>query len=97
LYIGKAKDLAKRVQQYFSPGSVWKQEMVSRATKVDFITVTNESESLYLEDNLIKQYKPPFNSLLKGDNTYIFVRITNEAFPQVLFTRKRKSDGSIYI
>ncbi len=97
LYIGKAKNLQKRVQQYFTPGSVWKQEMVVKAHKIDFITVTNESESLYLEDNLIKQHKPPYNSLLKWDNTYIFVKITNEAYPQVLFTRKRIADGSIYI
>jgi len=97
LYIGKAKDLKKRVWQYFSPGSVWKQDMVAKAHQVDFVNVNNESEALYLEDNLIKKHKPPYNSLLKGDNSYVFIKITNEAFPQVLLTRKRRKDGAIYI
>lgn len=71
--------------------------MVAKAATIDFITVTNESESLFLEDSLIKQHQPPFNSLLKGDNTYIFVKITQEEFPQIHFTRKRKTDGALYV
>lgn len=97
LYIGKAKDLKKRVWQYFSPWSVWKQDMVNRAQRVDFVIVSNESEALYLEDNLIKQHKPPYNSLLKGDNSYVFIKITKEDFPKVLITRDRRRDGASYI
>ena len=65
LYIGKAKDLAKRVSHYFTPGSVWKQDMVAKAHSVEFIEVTTESEALYLEDNLIKKHTPEYNRLLK--------------------------------
>lgn len=65
LYIGKAKDLSKRLKQYFVRGSVWKQDMLMQATSLDFITTQSESESLYLEDNLIKKHQPPFNRLLK--------------------------------
>lgn len=65
LYVGKAKNLAKRVVQYFAPGSVWKQDMLMKACLVDFIEVRTESEALYLEDNLIKQYNPEYNRLLK--------------------------------
>jgi len=65
LYVGKAKDLAKRVSQYFTPGSVWKQDMLTKAHRVDFIEVTTESEALYLEDNLIKTNNPEYNRLLK--------------------------------
>jgi excinuclease ABC subunit C len=67
LYIGKAKNLIKRVQQYFAHGSVRKQEMMQKSEGIDWIPVANESEALYLEDNLIKKHQPPFNSLLKGD------------------------------
>lgn len=65
LYIGKAKNLQKRVGQYFSPGSLWKQEMLQKADSVDFLVVKNESESLYLENNLIKKHTPFYNTMLK--------------------------------
>ncbi|MDR0608140.1 MAG: GIY-YIG nuclease family protein [Candidatus Peribacteria bacterium] len=66
LYIGKAKSLQKRVAQYFAPGSLWKQEMLAKATSVDFLVVKNEGEALYLESNLIKKHKPFYNNMLKG-------------------------------
>jgi excinuclease ABC subunit C len=66
LYIGKAKNLKKRVSQYFAPGSLRKQEMLKKAASVDFLVVKNESESLYLENNLIKKHKPFYNAMLKG-------------------------------
>lgn len=66
LYIGKAKNLQKRVSQYFSPGSLRKQEMLTKAASVDFLVVKNESEALYLESNLIKKHKPFYNNMLKG-------------------------------
>jgi len=97
LYIGKAKNLHKRVQQYFTPGSVWKQEMLHRATNVEYVSVHNESEALYLESNLIKEHQPPFNSLLKWDNSYCFIKIPKEDFPAILITRKRIEDWAIYI
>jgi len=97
LYIGKAKNLHKRVQQYFTPWSIWKQEMIHRAHHVEYISVHNESEALYLESNLIKEHQPPFNSLLKWDNSYCFIKIPKEDFPPILITRKRSEDGAIYI
>lgn len=97
LYIGKAKNLYKRVSQYFTPGSVWKQEMLAKASHVDFITVENESESLYLESNLIKKHLPPFNNMLKGANAYAYIKLTRHPVPQILITRKKINDGATYI
>lgn len=97
LYIGKAKNLQKRISQYFTPGSLWKQEMVAQATSLDFHAVKNESEALYLEDNLIKKHQPYFNNLLKADNSYVYIKITKEEFPQIILTRKKISDGATYI
>jgi predicted GIY-YIG superfamily endonuclease len=90
LYVGKAKDLSKRVSQYFTPWSVWKQDMLMKAVRVDFIEVTTESEALYLEDNLIKTNNPEYNRLLKWDNSYVYLKITKEDFPQIFITRMRK-------
>ena len=97
LYIGKAKNLKNRVKQYFAPWSVWKQEMLEKAIKLDFMLVTTESEALYLEDNLIKKHKPVYNSLLKADNSYVYIKITKWPFPLLFVTRIRKNDGSIYL
>ena len=97
LYVGKAKNLAKRVSQYFSPWSVWKQDMLTKAVRVDFIEVRNESEALYLEDNLIKTNNPEYNRLLKWDNSYVYLKITKEDFPQIFITRMRKNDWCTYI
>lgn len=97
LYVGKAKNLAKRVSQYFTPGSVWKQDMLTKAHRVDFIEVTTESEALYLEDNLIKTNNPEYNRLLKWDNSYVYLKITKEDFPQLFLTRMRKNDWCTYI
>jgi excinuclease ABC subunit C len=97
LYIGKAKNLQKRLQQYFAPGSLRKQEMLAQASTLDFHIVKNESEALYLEDNMIKKHQPYFNNLLKADNSYIYIKITKEAFPQIITTRKKINDGATYI
>lgn len=97
LYIGKAKNLHKRVSQYFTPWSVRKQEMLAKAESVDFITVENESESLYLESNLIKKHLPPFNNMLKGANAYAYIKLTKHPVPQLLITRKKLNDGATYI
>lgn len=97
LYIGKAKNIQKRLGQYFSPNSLRKQEMVASATKLDFLIVKNESEALYLEDNMIKQHQPEYNNLLKADNSYVYIKITKEPFPQIFLTRKKTNDNALYI
>ena len=97
LYIGKAKNLQKRLGQYFSPNSLRKQEMLDKADKVDFLMVKNESEALYLEDNMIKQHQPEYNNLLKADNSYVYIKITKESFPQIFLTRKKINDNALYI
>lgn len=97
LYIGKAKNLQKRIGQYFSLNSLRKQEMLQKAEKIDFLIVKNESEALYLEDNMIKQHQPFYNNLLKADNSYTYIKITKESFPQIILTKRRINDGSVYI
>lgn len=97
LYIWKAKNLKNRVSQYFNPNSVWKQEMLNLAETVDFFQVKTESEALYLEDNLIKKYQPPFNNMLKWSNSYAYIKITNDDFPQIIITRNKIKDWSKYI
>jgi len=97
LYIGKAKNLQKRIWQYFLHTSLRKQEMLQKAQKVDFLIVKNESEALYLEDNLIKRHQPFYNNLLKADNSYTYIKITKEQFPQIVLTKRRINDGSLYI
>lgn len=97
LYIGKAKNLLKRVQQYFAPWSVWKQDMLNHARSVEYLTVKTESEALFLEENLIKKHLPPYNRLLKSQSSYVYLKITNHAFPQIFLTRRRRDDGALYI
>ena len=97
LYIWKAKNLKKRISQYFSPWSVWKQEMVAQAEKIEFIIVENESESLYLESNLIKKHLPPFNNMLKWANAYAYIKLTKHPIPQIFITRKKINDWATYI
>jgi len=97
LYIWKAKNLKKRVSQYFTPWSVWKQDMVAHADKVEFIVVENESESLYLESNLIKKNQPPFNNMLKWANAYAYIKLTKHPIPQIFITRKKVNDWATYI
>lgn len=97
LYIGKAKNLQKRVSQYFAKNSLRKAEMLKKAQKVDFLIVSNEGEALYLENNLIKQYKPFYNTLLKWWNWYTYIRLSPDQFPQVILTRNKRDDGATYI
>ncbi len=97
LYIWKAKNLKNRVSQYFNPNSVRKQDMLNKADRVDFLQVKTESEALYLEDNLIKEHQPPFNNMLKWSNSYAYIKITKEDFPQILITRNKIKDWSKYI
>lgn len=99
LYIGKAKVLKNRVSQYFNAGVKTEKvaRMVSKVYTFDYIITRNEVEALVLENNLIKQYKPPYNILLKDDKSYPFIRIDVKAdFPRVEVVRKLRADGAKY-
>lgn len=99
IYVGKAKDLKKRVTQYFSAGknvSVKTQRMVSRIYALDYVVVDSESDALLLENNLIKELQPRYNVLLKDDKTFPWICIKKEPFPRVFQTRKVVKDGSLY-
>ena len=98
IYVGKAKNLKRRVSSYFNKqqqsGKV--KVLVSRIANIRFTVVDNEMEALLLENNFIKQYKPRYNILLKDDKTYPWICVKNERFPRVFLTRKKVNDGSIY-
>ena len=99
LYIGKANVLKNRVSQYFNAGVKTEKvaRMVSKVYTFDYILTRNEVEALVLENNLIKQHKPPYNILLKDDKSYPFIRIDVKAdFPRVEVVRKLKADGAKY-
>jgi excinuclease ABC subunit C len=97
LYVGKARNLKKRVSSYFSKNQTGKtQVMLSRAIDLRHIVVDNESEALLLENSLIKKHQPRYNILLKDDKTYPWICIKNEHFPRVFLTRKLIADGSSY-
>jgi excinuclease ABC subunit C len=99
LYVGKAKNLRSRVRSYFSEERLAEAKtgsLISEARDIHFIEVDNNKEALALENNLIKQYKPRFNILLRDDKTYPYIRLTNEKFPRVYVTRRIIKDGSTY-
>src|SRR5919202_1860580 len=99
LYVGKAKSLRNRVRSYFNEdrlADVKTGTLIAEAVDVDYILVDNEKEALALENNLIKQYKPRFNILLRDDKTYPYIKLTNEKYPRVYVTRRLKKDGSTY-
>lgn len=97
LYIWKAKNLKKRLQQYFTPWSVWKQEMVAKAHSINFYTVPSEEDAILLETQLINTHKPPFNNLIKGHNAYVYIKIPREDFPNIITTRYKYNDKARYI
>ncbi|MDP2238081.1 MAG: excinuclease ABC subunit UvrC [Bacteroidales bacterium] len=97
IYVGKAKDLRKRVSSYFSKEQTGKlRVLVRRIHDIRFIVVETESDALLLENNLIKQFQPRYNVLLKDDKTYPWICIKNEAFPRIFSTRNVVHDGSEY-
>jgi excinuclease ABC subunit C len=99
IYVGKAKDLKKRVSQYFSQGkklSVKTQRMVSHACSLEYTVVETESDALLLENNLIKTLQPRYNILLKDDKTFPWICVKNEPFPRIMQTRKVVRDKSLY-
>ncbi|HTM49889.1 MAG TPA: excinuclease ABC subunit UvrC [Bryobacteraceae bacterium] len=99
IYVGKAKSLRSRVRSYFSDDRLADAKtdtLVSEARDVDYILVDNEKEALALENNLIKQWKPRFNILLRDDKTYPYIKLTREKYPRVYVTRRLRKDGSSY-
>lgn len=99
LYVGKAKDLRKRVSSYFNKSidNFKTRKLVSLIHAIDFTVTNSEHDAFLLENSLIKHYQPKFNIVLKDDKTYPFIVIKNEPFPRVFFTRKVIRDGSEYI
>ncbi|HTW85395.1 MAG TPA: excinuclease ABC subunit UvrC [Candidatus Sulfotelmatobacter sp.] len=99
LYIGKAVSLRNRVRSYFQDSAAHPyrtQKMVERVVDVRTVVVTNEVEALILEANLIKRHQPPFNVRLRDDKRFPYLKVTNEHFPRVVFTRVLKDDGARY-
>jgi excinuclease ABC subunit C len=97
IYVGKAKNLRKRVTSYFSGNQSGKTNALLRRTDhIRHIIVENESDALFLENNLIKKHQPRYNILLKDDKTFPWICIKNEPFPRVFSTRNVIKDGSFY-
>ncbi len=97
LYVGKAVNLRSRVGSYFGRQAGQKSRLLTHsAHHVDFIVTPDEVEALILEANLIKQHQPHYNVLLKDDKSYPFLKLTNEEFPTLVFTRRVVKDGGIY-
>lgn len=100
IYVGKAVSLTKRVHQYFQAShdeGVKKRQMVERISWFEYIVTDSELEALVLENNLIKEHRPKYNTLLRDDKTYPYIKVTlQEAYPRVLFVRRVKRDGAKY-
>ncbi|HXP88051.1 MAG TPA: excinuclease ABC subunit UvrC [Bryobacteraceae bacterium] len=99
LYVGKAKNLRNRVRSYFNVDRLAEMKtgtLIGEARDIDFIQVDNNKEALALENNLIKQWKPRFNILLRDDKTYPYIKLTAEKYPRVYVTRRLRKDGSTY-
>ena len=99
IYVGKAKDLKRRVSQYFRPPEQLDRKtraLVEHIADLTYTVVETEEDALLLENNLIKQLQPHYNILLKDDKTYPWICIRNEPFPRVMLTRRYVQDGSLY-
>ena len=98
IYVGKAKNLRKRVSSYFSKTHDNRKTsvLVKKIADINFIVVDTEEDALLLENNLIKKYQPRYNVLLKDDKSFPWICIKSEPFPRVLFTRNVIRDGSQY-
>jgi excinuclease ABC subunit C len=99
IYVGKAKNLRKRVTSYFIKTftNYKTYELVQRITRIEFTIVNSEQDAFLLENSLIKQFQPRFNINLKDDKSYPYIVIKNEPFPRVFLTRKKIEDGSEYL
>ncbi len=100
IYVGKAVSLTSRVHQYFRKSmkeGLKKEHMVPQIARFEYIVTDSELEALVLECNLIKEYRPKYNTMLKDDKTYPFIQVTvGEPYPRILFSRRMKKDKSKY-
>ncbi|MGM0406908.1 MAG: excinuclease ABC subunit UvrC [Bacteroidota bacterium] len=99
IYVGKAKNIKKRVSSYFSKDHFENNKirvLVSKIDKIEYIVVESETDALLLENNLIKKYRPRYNAMLKDDKTFPWICIKNENFPRIFYTRNVINDGSKY-
>lgn len=100
IYVGKARSLRHRVRQYFQPShdeGIKKAQMVRQIASFEYIVTDSELEALVLECNLIKEYRPKYNTMLRDDKTYPYIKVTlGEPYPRVLFSRTLKKDKSRY-
>lgn len=99
LYVGKAGDLRKRLQQHWRGDSLgaWAEHMRDKIRDLDYIVTRSETEALLLEANLIKQYKPPFNVRLADDKSYPYLKFTEELYPRLLVVRDLPKDAQVQI
>ncbi|MBI2283493.1 MAG: excinuclease ABC subunit C [Bacteroidetes bacterium] len=99
LYVGKAKELRKRISSYFSKTftSYKTHELVQRIHRIEFTIVDSEQDAFLLENSLIKEYQPRYNINLKDDKTYPYIVIKKEPFPRIFLTRTKINDGSEYL
>jgi excinuclease ABC subunit C len=96
LYVGKAKVLQNRLRSYLNPENPRIRDMVSYVDQVDYIITSSEMEALILENNLIKQYKPPYNVRLRDDKTYPYILVTRERYPTLTVTRRMEEEGEYF-
>ena len=100
IYVGKAVSLKNRVRQYFQSSrnkGAKIEQMVTHITRFEYIITDSELEALVLECNLIKEHRPKYNTMLKDDKSYPFIKVTvNEEYPRVLFARRMKSTHSVF-
>ena len=98
IYVGKAKNLKKRVSSYFQKNIKSRKtiNLVKNTQFIEHVVVKSESDALLLENSLIKKNQPKYNILLRDDKTYPWICIKNERFPRVFLTRKLIKDGSEY-
>ena len=98
IYVGKAKNLKKRLSQYFLKNdNNWKVlSLRNMLRKIDYVVTSSEKEALILEERLIKKFKPFYNKLWKDSKTYPYIKITNEDLPRILIVRKKEIDGAFY-
>jgi excinuclease ABC subunit C len=99
LYIGKAKNIRKRVSSYFTNAKLSHKthELIKQINSIEFTIVDSEHDALLLENSLIKEFKPKYNIVLKDDKTYPYIVIKKEPFPRVFLTRRKIADGAEYI
>ncbi len=99
IYIGKAKSLKKRVQQYFQKNyqhSTRTKKLLEKLSNIEVVTVDSELEAMILENNLIKEHQPKYNVIMKDDKNYVYIKITDEDFPRVQIVRQLEKDKAKY-